>query len=226
MKGFGDKTAQAASSGSRRDKSGRRKARRGPGLTLQMDRLLPIAEMDENGPWPPTSARPAHLLAQQTGDGKVHRAGPSPSGTHNTAVLQVRDEAGTSSASSKRRSGNQVWIEPGLAPVVYLALVAWVSLCLYLIMLHGAALSDMSSHFVWAWVMACVVSLTHEMLVQQVTAVTLKLLVNRSKKSGSVAARTERDQLSRPSQAPSTGTPTPGIVPYRAQMRTPGAAPR
>jgi len=213
MKGFGDKTAQAASSGSRRDKSGRRKARRGPGLTLQMDRLLPIAEMHENGPWTPTSARPAQELAPQTGDGKVQRADPSPSRTHNPT-----------NALSKRRSGHQVWIEPALAPVVYLALVAWVSLCHYLIMLHWAALSDVSSHFVWAWVMSCVVSITHEILLQQVTAVAIKLLVNRSRKSQSVAARTEREQLSRPSQAPSTGNPTPGIVPYRAQMRSPGAA--
>ncbi len=53
MKGGGDKTPQPAPSGSRRDKSGRRKARRDPGPTLQMDRLLPIAEMDENSPWPP-----------------------------------------------------------------------------------------------------------------------------------------------------------------------------
>lgn len=143
---------------------------------------------------------------------------------HQLTRKQTSETHNPSNASSKRGSGHQVWIEPALAPVVYLALVAWVSLCLYLIMLHGAALSDVSSHIVWAWVMACVVSLTHEMLVQQVTAVTIKLLVNRSRKSGSVAARTEREQLSRPSQAPSTGNPTPGIVPYRAQMRTPCAA--
>jgi hypothetical protein len=207
MKGGGDKAAPPAPSTSRRDKSGRRKARRDPGLTLQMDRLLPIAEIDENGPWSPTSARPAQQLVPQTGDSRAPRTGSLPP-AHSS-----------SSASSMRSGPRDKWIEPTLAPVVYLAIVAWVCLCLYLIVLHGLALSDASNRFTWAWVMAIFVSLTHEMLVQQVTALALKLLVNRC----SIARKPVGIAASAP-QARRTQEPTRGIVPYRAQA--PGAAVR
>ena len=113
-----------------------------------------------------------------------------------------------------------MWIEPALAPVVYLALVAWVSLCLYVIVLHGLAFNnDASNRFTWAWVMAMFVSLTHEILVQQVTALALKLLVNRC----SIARKPVGIVASAP-RARRTQAPTRGIVPYRAQA--PGAAVR
>jgi len=47
----------------------------------------------------------------------------------------------------------------------------------YLIILHGLALNDSTQRF-WAWAVACFVSLTHELLVQQVMALLLKLVVN------------------------------------------------
>jgi len=71
----------------------------------------------------------------------------------------------------------QLCIEPGLVAVAYLGVVAWVGLCVYLIILHGLALNDSTQRF-WAWAVACFVSLTHELLVQQVMALLLKLVVN------------------------------------------------
>ena len=67
---------------------------------------------------------------------------------------------------------------PALAPVAYFAVTVWVVVCLYLIMLHGLALNSNTQHF-WAWIIACSMSLTHEMLVQQVMALLLKLVVLR-----------------------------------------------
>lgn len=148
-----------------RDKSVRRKSRRESGLTLQTDRLLPIAEMDENG------------LSSPTGTPHASRTMP-PFGVSDSRLQPQVSPSSSSAKKAKKRGDQEVCIDPTLAPVAYLALVAWVGLCLYLIILHGLALSESSQRF-WAWVVAGFVALTHELLIQQVLALFLKLLVAR-----------------------------------------------
>jgi hypothetical protein len=166
---------------SRRDKSARRKSRRDQTLTLQTDRLLPIEEIDETGPCSPAVSQHAIPQLSRT----LTRLSASGSMPHST------DHSASKSSKRKRQRQWRLCIKPALAIVAYLALVAWVVLCLYLILLHGLALSDNSQRR-WAWAVACCVSLTHELLIQQVIVMLLKLLVNRrsiAPKSSKLAGR-------------------------------------
>ena len=134
---------------------------------MQTDRLLPIAEMDETVPTSPTASLHDSTQAPQSQRATLRRgASTSP---HQKDV---------SRRPSKRGESRELHLEPSLVPVVYFAVVMWVALCLYLIILHGLALTDSSQR--WrAWTVACCVSLMHELLIQQVGTLLLKQLVCR-----------------------------------------------
>ena len=155
-----------------RDKSGRRRSRRERGGAG--DRLLPIAEMDESAERPTSPAVP----------GAANTRPQLPSGRESSrrGLVSNRQESlvrARPSGPLRKGLGWELLLDPALAPLAYLAVVVWVALCLYLVVLHGLALANDSQRLA-AWVVASSVALMHELLIQQVLALFLKLFVSRS----------------------------------------------
>ena len=138
------------------------------------DRLLPIAEMDESAERPTSPAVPgAANTRPQLPSGRESSRGGLES-TRQESLVRARP-----SGPLRKGLGWELLLDPALAPLAYLAVVVWVALCLYLVVLHGLALANDSQRLA-AWVVASSVALMHELLIQQVLALFLKLFVSRS----------------------------------------------
>ena len=130
--------------------------------------------MDESAERPTSPAVPgAANTRPQLPSGRESSRGGLES-TRQESLVRARP-----SGPLRKGLGWELLLDPALAPLAYLAVVVWVALCLYLVVLHGLALANDSQRLA-AWVVASSVALMHELLIQQVLALFLKLFVSRS----------------------------------------------